>query len=190
MGDRQIAQQLGKYNVNIGRGKDIHIGDRNYYSWDEEALKALINLIQFGDVDPGNMLVSQLNNVRLQGEEGDLQTGSFYSYHVWLEDVSLEQSHDAIENNHHNQQYIIQGKWNSEVYKEINAFGLRVDRPWGSKKKPYGNFNVKVELINGKLTHNKIKEKIFTLAIALIKIMMQKQYEKYFKVFCKKMPRK
>jgi len=26
--DRQTKQQLGKYNVNIGEGKDIHIGDR------------------------------------------------------------------------------------------------------------------------------------------------------------------
>ncbi|RCJ28380.1 hypothetical protein A6770_23925 [Nostoc minutum NIES-26] len=26
-GDRQILSQLGKYNVNIGEGRDIHIGD-------------------------------------------------------------------------------------------------------------------------------------------------------------------
>jgi hypothetical protein len=26
-GDRQVALQLGKYNVNIGQGRDIHIGD-------------------------------------------------------------------------------------------------------------------------------------------------------------------
>ncbi|QFS49755.1 hypothetical protein [Nostoc sphaeroides] len=26
-GDRQLAIQLGKYNVNIGEGRDIHIGD-------------------------------------------------------------------------------------------------------------------------------------------------------------------
>ncbi|MBW4612705.1 MAG: hypothetical protein KME21_05380 [Desmonostoc vinosum HA7617-LM4] len=25
-GDRQIVSQLGKYNVNIGEGKEIHIG--------------------------------------------------------------------------------------------------------------------------------------------------------------------
>lgn len=27
---RQDLRQLGKYNVNIGQGQDIHIGDRNY----------------------------------------------------------------------------------------------------------------------------------------------------------------
>ncbi|MDJ0537091.1 MAG: hypothetical protein QNJ70_32190 [Xenococcaceae cyanobacterium MO_207.B15] len=70
-GDRQIAKQLGKYNVNIEQGQDIHIGDRQYYTWNEKALKALINLIQFGDVDEGNVLVTQLNNARLYGEEGD-----------------------------------------------------------------------------------------------------------------------
>ncbi|MDJ0537092.1 MAG: hypothetical protein QNJ70_32195 [Xenococcaceae cyanobacterium MO_207.B15] len=40
----------------------------------------------------------------------------------------MEKSHDATENNRHIEQYTIQGKWNSEIYKEINAFGLRVDR--------------------------------------------------------------
>jgi len=44
--DRQLRSQLGKYNVNIGEGKEIHIGDRIYYKWDEEAMKALIKAIQ------------------------------------------------------------------------------------------------------------------------------------------------
>jgi hypothetical protein len=43
---RQIALQLGKYNVNIGEGKEIHIGDRIYKQWDEEATKALVKAIQ------------------------------------------------------------------------------------------------------------------------------------------------
>lgn len=46
--------QLGKYNVNIGDGKEIHIGDalsepfheRIYQQWDEEAMKALVKAIQ------------------------------------------------------------------------------------------------------------------------------------------------
>ncbi|MBW4559645.1 MAG: hypothetical protein KME32_00565 [Mojavia pulchra JT2-VF2] len=29
-GDRLVVSQLGKYNVNIGKGEDIHIGDRIY----------------------------------------------------------------------------------------------------------------------------------------------------------------
>jgi Effector-associated domain 10/GUN4-like len=47
--DRQIATQLGKYNVNITEGKDIHIGDRIYYTWDDEALHALVCMIRFGE---------------------------------------------------------------------------------------------------------------------------------------------
>ncbi len=56
-------------------------------------------MIQFGDVDEGNLLVNKLNNAQLKGEEGDRHTGSFYTYNVWLEDVSLEKSRDATENN-------------------------------------------------------------------------------------------
>lgn len=45
-GDRQFVQQLGKYNVNIGEGKEIHIGDRIYQQWDEQAIQALVKAIQ------------------------------------------------------------------------------------------------------------------------------------------------
>lgn len=45
-GDRQVALQLGKYNVNIGQGRDIHIGDRIYQQWDEQAIQALVKAIQ------------------------------------------------------------------------------------------------------------------------------------------------
>ena len=44
--DKQVASQLGKYNVNIGEGKEIHIGDRIYNEWGEEAMKALVKEIQ------------------------------------------------------------------------------------------------------------------------------------------------
>ena len=45
-GDRQLSIQLGKYNVNIGEGKEIHIGDRIYQQWDKEAMEALVKTIQ------------------------------------------------------------------------------------------------------------------------------------------------
>ena len=44
--DRQLSIQLGKYNVNIAEGKDIHIGDRIYQQWDKEAMEALVKTIQ------------------------------------------------------------------------------------------------------------------------------------------------
>jgi len=43
---RQIALQLGKYNVNIGQGQDIQIGDRYYVEWNDAAIQALIQVIQ------------------------------------------------------------------------------------------------------------------------------------------------
>ncbi len=42
----QDLLQLGKYNVNIGQGQDIHIGDRTYVTWNEEAIQALIEVVQ------------------------------------------------------------------------------------------------------------------------------------------------
>ena len=46
LSDSQTALQLGKYNVNIGEGKEIHIGDRIYQQWDKEAMEALVKAIQ------------------------------------------------------------------------------------------------------------------------------------------------
>ncbi len=53
-GDRQAAIQLGKYNVNIGDGKEIHIGDRIYNQWDEQVIQALVKAIQ--EATPRNVL--------------------------------------------------------------------------------------------------------------------------------------
>lgn len=44
--NRQLSLQLGKYNVNIGEGKEIHIGDRTYNQWDKDAMEALVKAIQ------------------------------------------------------------------------------------------------------------------------------------------------
>jgi len=45
-GDRQIATQFGKYNVNIGQGQGVQIGDRTYLELNDEAMQALIRAIQ------------------------------------------------------------------------------------------------------------------------------------------------
>jgi hypothetical protein len=52
----QVLQQLGRYNINIGQGEDIHIGDKIYLEWNEEALESLLKLIQSTD-----SLISTLN---------------------------------------------------------------------------------------------------------------------------------
>ncbi|GJD19103.1 hypothetical protein RIVM261_040590 [Rivularia sp. IAM M-261] len=45
-GDRQVALQLGKFNVTIGQGERIHIGNNIYQQWDEQAIQALVKAIQ------------------------------------------------------------------------------------------------------------------------------------------------
>lgn len=44
--NRQMISQLGKYNVNIGEGKEIYIGDRIYVEWNNEAIQKLVAVIQ------------------------------------------------------------------------------------------------------------------------------------------------
>ncbi|NEO33177.1 MAG: NACHT domain-containing NTPase [Symploca sp. SIO3C6] len=55
LGNRQDLVQVGKYNVNIGEGQDIQIGDseallrsadRTYVTWNDEAIQALIEVVQ------------------------------------------------------------------------------------------------------------------------------------------------
>lgn len=44
-GDRRDAVQLGKYNVNIGQGQDIHVGDRIYQGADAQAIGEIVRSI-------------------------------------------------------------------------------------------------------------------------------------------------
>lgn len=38
----QTILQAGKYNVNIGKGQEIHIGDRIYITWNEDTIQSLV----------------------------------------------------------------------------------------------------------------------------------------------------
>ncbi|NES05250.1 MAG: hypothetical protein F6K22_21960 [Okeania sp. SIO2F4] len=46
--DNETLQQLGKFNVSIDDGKKIHIGDRNYFNWSDEAIQAVVEVVQQG----------------------------------------------------------------------------------------------------------------------------------------------
>ncbi|WP_254447079.1 hypothetical protein [Dolichospermum sp. UHCC 0259] len=37
--------QVGKYNVNIGQGQDIHIGDRTYQGLDAQAIREVASAV-------------------------------------------------------------------------------------------------------------------------------------------------
>ena len=45
-GPSQVIEQLGKYNINIGEGQYIYIGDRQVVEWNDEAIQKLVELIQ------------------------------------------------------------------------------------------------------------------------------------------------
>ncbi|MBD1895531.1 hypothetical protein H6F60_12690 [Coleofasciculus sp. FACHB-129] len=45
-GDRETISQLGKYNVNVGEGTRLEIGDRVYVEWSDKAIQALTGAIQ------------------------------------------------------------------------------------------------------------------------------------------------
>lgn len=45
-GESPELLQLGKYNINIGQGQDIQIGDRTYVDWNEDAMTALLAVVQ------------------------------------------------------------------------------------------------------------------------------------------------
>ncbi|MEB3281257.1 MAG: hypothetical protein VKK42_20265 [Lyngbya sp.] len=46
--DNETLQQLGKFNVSIDRGREIHIGDSNYFNWSDEAIQAVVEVVQAG----------------------------------------------------------------------------------------------------------------------------------------------
>jgi hypothetical protein len=70
--NRETISQLGKYNINIGDGKDIHIGDRIYNQWDEDAIKTLvIKVIQDNKDLPRNIPDSNQQGVEFRENHED-----------------------------------------------------------------------------------------------------------------------
>ncbi|NEQ42227.1 MAG: hypothetical protein F6K00_01180 [Leptolyngbya sp. SIOISBB] len=50
--NHSLIQQLdGKYNIYIEQGQNIHIGDRTYVSWSDEAIQALVQAIRADQAD-------------------------------------------------------------------------------------------------------------------------------------------
>lgn len=67
--NEQISLQLAKFNVNIGKGKDIHIGDKIYYQWNEEAVKSLIEVVEGNKEAIKNIFNSRKKNALLTYQE-------------------------------------------------------------------------------------------------------------------------
>ncbi|BBC26653.1 KGGVGR-motif variant AAA ATPase [Pseudanabaena sp. ABRG5-3] len=62
---RQLNLQLGKYNVNVEKGKDIHIGDDSYAEWDSKAIKSIVQAIA-GDKQAIEKALQQLSHIPSQ----------------------------------------------------------------------------------------------------------------------------
>lgn len=63
-GDREVKAQFAKFNVNIGEGKDIHIGDIIYQSVNSEAIKAVV-MTMLKEMSPNTSfsMYSELENL-------------------------------------------------------------------------------------------------------------------------------
>jgi Effector-associated domain 10/NACHT domain len=44
--NHQLSLQVGKYNVYIGEGQNIHIGEHTYNQWDQQAVQTLMQLVE------------------------------------------------------------------------------------------------------------------------------------------------
>jgi tetratricopeptide (TPR) repeat protein len=88
-GNPEIALQLGKYNVNIGEGKEIHIGDRFYPQpqWSEEAIKALIQTVE-GNKEAIIALLKVLEKINI-GEQTQ-------SHHTLITSIVIDESRRQI----------------------------------------------------------------------------------------------
>jgi len=52
-GDREVKAQFAKFNVNIGNGKDIHIGDKIYLELNDEIIRAIAAKISNANLENG-----------------------------------------------------------------------------------------------------------------------------------------
>lgn len=59
-------EQLSKYNITIGQGSEIHIGDRIYQSWDEESIRSLVAAIQEANKSTNGKIYQHLKNQPLE----------------------------------------------------------------------------------------------------------------------------
>lgn len=102
--DQTIRQLDGKYNIHIGQGQNIQIGDRIYHQWNEEAIQALVQELQKTDYLPSDetcqnrqalnrYLVSTLQRLRQQGcleiRQDVVQGSRTFCYAARIEDFEL-----------------------------------------------------------------------------------------------------
>lgn len=65
--DREVKAQFAKFNVNIGNGKDIHIGDKIYLELNDEIIRVIAAEISNANLDYGkpDELITQSKSMSL-----------------------------------------------------------------------------------------------------------------------------
>ncbi|TYQ24633.1 TIR domain-containing protein [Pseudanabaena sp. UWO310] len=66
-GEREVNTQFAKFNVNIGNGKDIHIGDKIYLELNDEIIRVIADKIFSANLNHGkpDKLISQPKSMNL-----------------------------------------------------------------------------------------------------------------------------
>ncbi|MEI6330412.1 MAG: tetratricopeptide repeat protein, partial [Pseudanabaena sp. ELA645] len=88
LGDREVKAQFAKFNVNIGDGKHIQIGDKIVYQqWDKEAMAALINAVQETNIIHQTTIIKE--DISRQIIDLSFQLKQAYTGAIWGKVVEL-----------------------------------------------------------------------------------------------------
>ena len=106
-------------------------------------------------------LISRLNGASDSGSEGrlnDFGGGIKTGYSVSLNDVTANVEVDGDFQGLKIEVFTVNGKWSSSVFKDEYAAGVRIDRKWGSDKRPFGTFSIRAKAVDGGVTSNVITD--------------------------------
>ncbi len=145
----QTVQQLAKYNVNIGQGQDIHIGDRTYYSWNDEALRALACMIHFGiQISDGESIRSKIREKQTYYQDKIREVNRGRDDRLSQLKSEYQNNLMRIETDHHDNLRRIETEHRNERNKEIEQILLekrteksRVEQDIKQKQKKWSEAN-------------------------------------------------
>jgi hypothetical protein len=106
-------------------------------------------------------LISRLNGAADSGSEGGLNSlggGIKKGYSVSLSDLTANVEADFEAGGLKIEVFTVSGKWSSSVFKDEYAAGVRIDRKWGSDKRPFGTFSIRAKAVDGGVTADVITD--------------------------------
>jgi hypothetical protein len=116
--------QIGKYNVNIGQGQDIHIGDRTYQGLDAEAIREVARSVLQGSnaADIREVVrsilkeefhdLSQRENRQTSSRKTILVLASSPTNEARLRlDKEVREIDEGLRRSHHREKFTLQQRW-------------------------------------------------------------------------------